>query len=617
MTPEDAMHARRAAVSRALVCAAMALMFSAFPALTWATWVLPPGQESQVEAAVRAALPDVADAQIRIEAATITVRLPRAKPDGVAGAPSAAAPTNDADGPTLLLERGDDGRLRATWRGAPDPQLPDAATLQARLDAAQVPMRWEEVAARPEGVAAGPGPGAAAQPESKQGEALADAVGHALQLERRAAHGRESARREVLQRLGTVCASGCPVWLQLRHALLLRAEGQPEAAAALLTATLQQLDGEQKLASPAQADAAGRGPPQAGGRDAGTHALRVLALALQDRDDEAMALSTQGGADGCAAAALLERDAVLRRDDLLLSRGDRLTRDHPTCSALYLPLAAAMRRTGRLDAFEALLARGAKARPDDGEVLRELAWLRARQDRVDEVFALLDRVLQAGPQETPALVDISHIATVVRAPEPWLESLRRRVEAAGPKPGAQDERAAARNADDAFLLGVLLHYRDDWRGSDAALAQAEARHGRIARLLIYRAMNHHRLGDDDTASKFIARAVALGAEDPDVLYCRAVIDLDRDPAQATRDLQAYLDRTSGTAEVNPGKQARVRHMLQDLEGCAAASSPRACLERKALLKVSLPWLGGALALVAGLLMARRWRRGRHGITAAP
>ena len=74
-------------------------------------------------------------------------------------------------------------------------------------------------------------------------------------------------------------------------------------------------------------------------------------------------------------------------------------------------------------------------------------------------------------------------------------------------------------------------------------------------------------------------------------------------AGAKRDLQTYLDRTSGTAEVNHGKKARVRAMLVDLEGFTAqdaaeqlgvaASTVRAALAlaRRRLRAALAPQLG--------------------------
>lgn len=540
------------------------------PAGASADWVLPPGQEPQVERAVQAAFPEVADPSISIRGGAIELRLQ-----------AGVVRLGHADNGGLLLSA--------------EVTTLDAAALaaaQARLDAAAITLTWQEVEAT---APAKGGAEPAARPEVAAGQGAPDAtdeavhrrLAEALDLERRLGHGRDAVRQEAIAAALAIDASKQPAWMRLDVALLERAGGKDAEGRARAKAVAAEL--AQSKAIP--------------GSDAGARAaLEVRALAIAGDDEAALARAAKAPAPRCSVAALLERDAVLRDDTALERDAARLLQTHADCGELAPPLVAAMRRRGDAAGALPLLERIAAARPEDAFVARQLAYAHARLGHRDAVFPLLDRVVEAGGLSDSDLVDVSHIATVVQAPDAWISGLEARSAA---KPD---------DANLAFLLGVVLHYRGRWTDSDAALARAEGQHGKIARLLIYRAMNHHRLGDDARAAPFIERAAALGAEDPDVLYCRAVIFLDRDAAGARRDLQAYLERTSGTAEVNPGKQARVRVMLADLDACASARSPRSCLEQKALMRTVGPIAGGVLLLV--LIVVLIWRRRRRAAVAA-
>ncbi len=530
-----------------------------------AAWVLPAGQEAAVEALVAAVLPDLPDPAIAIHAGEIDVNVGAA---------------------VVTLRRGDAGKIVASVKGDGGP---DVAALQARIDATATTLRWVEVAAAPEGVVAGAAPAPVPTVAGETGVVAAAGAlsAGALDLERRAGFEREKTRRAAIDAIDAIDAKARPDWLELEAALLLRADGQDEAGRKRAAAVAERLKGARAA------------DPKSG------VAVRVRALAIAGDDDAALALADAAGGDGCASVALLERAAVLRDDEAMLRTGDRLVATHCHCAGLFPPLASTMRRIGAYDRVGAMLERGVEAHPNDGFIVRQLAYVRARQERVDDVFALLDKAMEIGIPVGSDLVEVSHIATVVRAPDAWVAKLAAQVD------------AHPDDLDAAFLLGVVLHYRDDWMASDVALQKAEPKHDKIARLWIYRAMNHYRVGDFDKAATLIERAAALGAEDPDVLYCRAVIGLDHDPVAARADLDSYLAHTHGTAEVNPHKQARVRLMLEDLVDCGSAQSPRACLGDKAMMRTATPWAlaAGAALLLLGLLLLLRKRR-RRASTAA-
>ncbi len=505
-----------------------------------AAWVLPPGQEPAVMQAVRAAFPNAEQRKVHIDGARIRVDL------GVTG---------DA-----VLVRRDDGGLAVSV--GPRGQGLDLATAQRLLDAANPSVTWVEVGDAP----ASEKP--SADPKAGSIDKVAGLVARAMDLQRRAGHGRDEAARAALEAHDALAPEQRPVWLQIDAALLRRVLGDDARGRA-----------------EAKALAARAAAREEGANLASVTALAVRALAVAGDDAAAEAASRAEGGDPCHLAALLERDAVLRNDSALFATARRLVAMRPTCANLYPPIAAAVRRSGAIEVGADLFQAGLAARPDDAFIARQLAYIRSRQGDVPGLFLLLDKAMAEPSISDVDLVDISHLATTVQAPDDWVAALRAKAE------------AAPDNLDLAFLLGVVLHYRDDWMGSDEWLRRAEPRHGEVPRLLIYRAMNHHRMGLDDLAAPLIEKAATLHTSDPDVLYCRAVIFLDRAPAQARKDLQAYLDGTAGTADINVGKQARVRQTILDLDGCEGARSPRACVDQKAMLRLWGPRAAWAVGLI--------------------
>ncbi len=101
---------------------------------------------------------------------------------------------------------------------------------------------------------------------------------------------------------------------------------------------------------------------------------------------------------------------------------------------------------------------------------------------------------------------------------------------------------------------------------------------RVARVYIYIAMNHHRgMRDHAVAAKYIDLAFAAGARDPDVYYCRGVINMDVEPDAAIRDLIKYLTLTRTSWDVPPEKARLVKAIVEKLEVCKHEDVPSKCI----------------------------------------
>ena len=140
------------------------------------------------------------------------------------------------------------------------------------------------------------------------------------------------------------------------------------------------------------------------------------------------------------------------------------------------------------------------------------------------------------------------------------------------------ERAAKDEGDDvaALVAGVLLHYEKRFAESNALVERAAPTFPEEPRVYIYQAMNHFNLGDREKAERFIAKAEALDAPDPDVYYCIGEIYRDTARDKALEALEVYWHMTAVSGGDISEKQERVRGMMRAIEGCRRDKTPAPC-----------------------------------------
>ena len=138
-----------------------------------------------------------------------------------------------------------------------------------------------------------------------------------------------------------------------------------------------------------------------------------------------------------------------------------------------------------------------------------------------------------------------------------------------------------------------------------------------ARLFIYLAVSHFRLGEQQEAQTLIQRAVQVGPDDPDAFYCRAEIYQRVDVRAAIADLERYMSMVAALGRVGVAvsdrKTERVRrmhaHLLAITRGEASPEEifdPVRPLDR-ALMSPRLFAIGAtALALVFAAAGASVW-----------
>lgn len=129
-----------------------------------------------------------------------------------------------------------------------------------------------------------------------------------------------------------------------------------------------------------------------------------------------------------------------------------------------------------------------------------------------------------------------------------------------------------------FMAGVGAHYSAHYKARTVdekkalyrtALTYLERTRPHFdfePRVFIYLAVSHFRLGHQEEAERLIEQAIALGRKDPDAFYCRAEIFQHKDPQRALKDLDTYIEMTTGPEYVTQGdKPQRVQRLKEKIQ----------------------------------------------------
>lgn len=541
------------------------------PAPAAAEQAIPPGQEALLEAA----LTPGADwpPGWHLDGAAITKSSILVKYRHTTGATAQVTLVHPEVQPALLKTK--PFALVAT---AGQPALPEPV-LQAlgRSLEAMVGWRWQAAAtlasagAQPPAAPGDVGPGGTHLRKARAAAAAgreAEAVGHA---------------RAALAATADLAASD-RLLVQLEVAWVLRQGGDPQAKDLFL-----------------QAYSAAASPSTPGGATR----LFVLGSALLGLDRHA-AFATLTAAEpriDCGTLGHWVREFASTGQPAGLDALSSLVARRPLCTDAAVMLATTTSTLG-LPAQGERLLRGllpGAGKTDAALLQLVLVQLLRQRERCPEALATMAAIdIRALPQLEQRLSDISRLYIDCHD-EAALARFRAQSDA-DPKDGVA-----------AFLAGAVMHHQHLWRASEPYLQRSAAFMKDQPRQFLYQAMNAHHLGDQARAVALIARAGSMGASDPDVQYCRAVILGDSQPLQAMADLKSYQAATARSRDNNANKAELVANMLLDLEACKTARNVGECRKveqgfREA--KQAVPLAAGVLG-VAGLAGFLLWRRRRR------
>ena len=247
--------------------------------------------------------------------------------------------------------------------------------------------------------------------------------------------------------------------------------------------------------------------------------------------------------------------------------------------------------------------------PEQSEFKMLLAQYYRLDGRLDEAVALYEEVVKNGNARDEHVRLLVTMYLQQRAEKRQIERWK----------GLYEENPKNKVA--ALMIGIMLHYRDEFTESQEWLLPLEAQFKGNPRYQIYRAMNDFNLGDKPGCRARLDMAAQLPVIDPDVYYCRGEILRDSERDTAIADFKRYLALTNDSPFNLPEKQARVREQVRLLEECKANGTetcegpwehPRGGLMRFFTLHPEAPWIGFGLVILllgsAGFLVHRRRKK---------
>ncbi len=259
--------------------------------------------------------------------------------------------------------------------------------------------------------------------------------------------------------------------------------------------------------------------------------------------------SDEAARDACGLTALADTLSLLERKEEAARWLDPILKAAPRCREAHHLKCELISLTKRWDDLLVCAQAGAAALPDDADFgVRQATALRGL-GRYEEAIVLLEAAVRRRPHAGGPMSSLANLYTMTRTDEvKW----------------AQMEAACDAEPEDivtCFLAGVLAHY----------LAKHDACVKRMTSLLellpsqprvpMYAAISSFYLGRVQDADRLIARAAKIsGAMDPDVYYCRSLIERDRDIPSAMKDLERFL-RVASQGWHSEGKIARVTEEL--------------------------------------------------------
>lgn len=320
----------------------------------------------------------------------------------------------------------------------------------------------------------------------------------------------------------------------------------------------------------------------------------------------AKAIPAKEGQEAAPIATLYEATALVRKGKVdegraLLATVEAQPDAHKKYACRFFPAAQALADAGRANDALALLTSVQKAAPGARSVADarvEIALHTKDERAIDEAFAA---ALSAFPNDVEITVRKANQVKIKAGRDAALALLDPLLLAGETSPSMLGEYLGLLSADPSeqklaryqklaaehpglpaleMMVGVIHHYLHHYEESTRHMERAGDLIDKEPRVAMYMAMNaFHTPGQEAKAEVLIDRAARAGRPDPDIYYCRAVIEVRKDPAAAVRDLERYLALTETRADVAPEKQQRVKQTLDLLAACVRTPDPRACVQR--------------------------------------
>jgi tetratricopeptide (TPR) repeat protein len=313
-----------------------------------------------------------------------------------------------------------------------------------------------------------------------------------------------------------------------------------------------------------------------------------------------------GKNNACQAVMVAQAYVTLERTKEAETLLDAIRLKDPACVKGYLSLGQLYLNQKRAKDAIRLLSPVRAERPKDASLTLMLAHAYRHTGELDQSVRLVEDVVHDGKGRDDHVRLLITMYLQQQEERERIHEWRERSEASPDDPIPK------------MMVGILLHYRDEFEESERWLKPVEDVFSLNPRYQVYRAMNAFNLGDRNLARQILDRAANFKVIDPDVFYCRGELLRDTERGLAITDFKRYLALTKDSPINLPEKQERVETQIRLLEACQAENvevcdgpweHPRGGLLRFLALHIQEVYaLGGVLFCALGFWLYRRRRK---------
>jgi len=322
--------------------------------------------------------------------------------------------------------------------------------------------------------------------------------------------------------------------------------------------------------------------------------------------DPSKVVASVGEKNACQAVMVAQAYMTLGRTGDAEKLLGAIRQQDPRCVKGHLSLGQLYLNEKRAQEAIKLLSPARSANPEDASLTLMLAHAYRHTKELDKAVRLVEEAVHSGKGRDDHVRLLITMYLQQQEERERIDEWRERSEASPDDPIPK------------MMVGILLHYRDEFVESEAWLKPVEDVFSQNPRYQVYRAMNAFNLGDRQLARDILDRAANFKVIDPDVFYCRGELLRDTERSLAIADFKRYLALTKDSPINLPEKQERVETQIRLLEECQANNvevcdgpweHPRGGIMR--FLALHMPevyTLAGGLVLLLGFWFYRRRKK---------
>ena len=289
--------------------------------------------------------------------------------------------------------------------------------------------------------------------------------------------------------------------------------------------------------------------------------LNYIADVVRGRQPQpAQVVESVGDKNACQAVMVADAYMTLGRTAEAEALLGVVQENDPACVKGHLSLGQLYLNERRAQEAIRLLTPARSANPEDPSLTLMLAHAYRHIGNLDQAVRLVEEAVHNGKGRDDHVRLLITMYLQQQEERERIDEWRERSQASPDDPIPK------------MMVGILLHYRDEFAESEAWLKPVEEIFSFNPRYQVYRAMNAYNLGDAQLARDILDRAANFKVIDPDVFYCRGELLRDTERGLAIADFKRYLALTKDSPINLPEKQERVQTQIRLLTECQDAGT---------------------------------------------